>query len=97
MQTQGCGWETRTQASDEIAIDFDCLEMVHMFEQRRSKRAGSRPDFDNTVGGLRGNGGDDLPDDAGILQKILAEPLSWDVYCLQRVQPTERKEFFARP
>jgi len=96
MHIQGCRGETRMQAANEIAIDFDCIEMAHMFEQRRRKRAGSRPDLDNTVAAPRRNGGDDLPDDAGILQKILAEPLSGDMYCLQRVQPTGRKESFAR-
>ena len=86
MDIQVCRRETRSQAADEIAIDFDCIEMIHMFEQRRRESAGSRPDLDNTFVAPGGHGGDDFPDDATILQKILAKPLSWCKRGLQRVQ-----------
>jgi len=87
MDLQAFQWETRAQSSHDIAVDFDHVQTGDVVEQRRSECAWTRADLDDAVLAPGINGGDDLPDDAAILQKVLAEPLSGGIRCLQGARP----------
>ncbi len=94
MDVQALRWETRTQTADDIAVDFDHVKTGYMFEQRCSECARTRADLYDAVVAPGVNYGDDLTDDAAILQKVLAEPLSGSMRCLQEGQPGAGKRSF---
>ena len=67
------------QAGDQVAVDFDDMQMIEASQQRLGDRPQSGADFDNGIAALRVDGRNDGIDDAAIYQEILTEALAGDV------------------
>jgi hypothetical protein len=61
------------QPDNQVAVDFDDMQMTDTRQQRLGQRTKAGADFHHGFTSTRGNGIDYLPDDAGIHQKVLAE------------------------
>ncbi len=67
------------QAGDQVAVDFDDVQMIEARQQRLGNCPEAGADFDDRVAALRIDGGDDGIDDAAVNQEILPESFAGDV------------------
>ena len=61
------------QARDDVAVEFDGVQVRQAFEQRLGECAEAGADLDDDIGWLRMDGVDDGMDDAVIDEEVLAE------------------------
>ncbi len=75
-----------SQAASKVAIDLDCADLADALNQRARERGLTRSDFDDGLPTARIDRLDNLCDDAGVMQEILAEPLT----CSMRLRRTHQ-------
>jgi hypothetical protein len=80
MDGQSLGRPAPSEASDQIPIDLDRLNMLNTLQQRSRECAQPRPDLDDSLIVTRRNRIDDRIDDRAIGQEVLAETLARCVF-----------------
>ena len=75
-----------SQSGSKVAIDLDRAELANALNQRARERGLTRADFDDGLPTARIDRLDDLCDDAGVMQEVLAEPLA----CSMRLRRTHQ-------
>src|SRR3989344_7274216 len=64
------------QTRNQVAIEFDNIEARNFADQLARQNAFAGADFDDVVGGLGVEGGDDALNDPALVQEVLAETLA---------------------
>jgi hypothetical protein len=68
------------QAHDQVAVEFDHMQLVEVIEQQARHRAKTGADFDHGIGACRYDGLDNVLQDLLVGQKILAEAFAGYVF-----------------
>src|SRR5574343_1724326 len=67
------------QTGNQVAIDFDDVQVIDTLQQRLGNRPQAGADFDHRIATLRIDGRDNGGNDAAIDQEVLAEAFAGDV------------------
>ena len=81
------------QQCDQVAVDLECIERaVAGFEQQAGECAAARADFHQAIVGARADRGNDVFEDRGVVQEVLAEALAtrWPDSARARASVTRR-------
>ena len=77
--------QARPQGLDEIAIEFDDIELANRLKQTTRDSALAWANLHQAFAGLGGDGRVDALDDHGVMKKVLAEPFAWLMFHGARV------------
>ncbi len=76
------------EARDDVAVDLHHVQVRQALQQRPRERAEPRTDLDHVIARPGIDRRDDLRDDAGTVEKVLAEPLARYVRAGHAAAPT---------
>lgn len=73
--------ELARKACNQVAVEFDHMQMPEPLRERRRQRTQPRPDLDHQVVGARRDRADDRVDHAHVDEKILTKTFARHVAC----------------